>query len=411
MTLRSGGHRTSWQAARHRLLGLALLGVMLGAVGLAVAFYDKAFTRSVTVELHTDDVGNNLPKFADVKLRGMVVGEVRKVSATGATATVELAIDPAKARYIPANSTAQLLPTSLFGQNYVALIPPPDPAAPIRSGDVIEQDRSTATIGVEQVLADTLPVLDALHPAQLSATLRSIADALDGHGAELGSDLVRLDQLLKQFNPHLPELLHAIVQTGAVSQDWSTIVPDLLGALNSANVTAVTISSHSAGLANLLTAVTGAGNQLTQFVNADGAGFDGMVAANRPALDLLARFAPEYVCTLRGLVSGSARLNSTVYDHQVHALAELVAAPPAYTTQLQYSAGGPSCSGLPGTAPASALAVPLARIGAVGPGSLAEAQAVSALIAGDLGTAPSRVPSVAALLAAPLLRGTAVAVK
>ena len=399
-------------SARHRALGLGLLAIMIAAVGLSVACYRKVFTTSLIVELRTNDIGSNLTQYADVKLRGLVVGEVRGISSTGSVATVRLAIDPAKARYIPANSIAELLPTSLFGRTYVALVPPADPSGPIRDGAVISQDRSSTAIDVERVLADALPVLDALHPAQLTTTLRSIADALDGRGAQLGDELVRLDALLKQFNPQLPQLLHAVVQTGALAQDWTAVVPDLFGALDNASVTAATITSQASALSGLLRSVTNAGAQLTQFVNADGDGFVGVVAANRGTLDLLARYAPEYVCTLDGLVAAASRADRTVSDHQVHAAAVIVVAPPAYTTPLQYHGGGPSCAGLPGgLSGASSRSVALPQVSAIGPGSLAESRAVSALIAGDLRTTPERVPGVAALLAAPLLRGTAVAVK
>ena len=48
----------------------------------------------VHVTLQTDKVGNQLAPPSDVKLRGLIVGEVREVTADGATATVELALDP-----------------------------------------------------------------------------------------------------------------------------------------------------------------------------------------------------------------------------------------------------------------------------------------------------------------------------
>jgi phospholipid/cholesterol/gamma-HCH transport system substrate-binding protein len=68
---------------RTRALGIAFLVVLALLVGLSVAAYRKVFTPIVPVTLEADHVGNQLDPAADVKLRGIVVGEVRSVSSTG----------------------------------------------------------------------------------------------------------------------------------------------------------------------------------------------------------------------------------------------------------------------------------------------------------------------------------------
>ena len=45
--------------------------------------------------LKTDTAGNQLQEASDVKVRGVIVGDVRKVDASTNGATIELAIDPA----------------------------------------------------------------------------------------------------------------------------------------------------------------------------------------------------------------------------------------------------------------------------------------------------------------------------
>ena len=91
------------------------------------------------------------------------------MSTSGHGARIELALQPAAAKSIPDNVSARLLPKTLFGERYVELILPaqPQPAQAIRSGDVIPQDRSSSAIELEQVFDDLLPLLQAVHPAQL----------------------------------------------------------------------------------------------------------------------------------------------------------------------------------------------------------------------------------------------------
>ena len=64
------------------LLGLAFFLVLILFLGWSITSYNKTFEPVVNVSLETDSVGNALPMNADVKVRGMIVGEVRSASTT-----------------------------------------------------------------------------------------------------------------------------------------------------------------------------------------------------------------------------------------------------------------------------------------------------------------------------------------
>ena len=64
--------------ASQRLAGLVFLAVIAGLVLLTVALYQKRFASVVMVDLRTGPVGNQLTERADVKVRGLRVGEVRR---------------------------------------------------------------------------------------------------------------------------------------------------------------------------------------------------------------------------------------------------------------------------------------------------------------------------------------------
>ena len=60
---------------KRRLAGLAFFVAVAGFVGFTTAQYARAFDESIRVRLVLDDVGNALPLIADVKVRGVLVGD------------------------------------------------------------------------------------------------------------------------------------------------------------------------------------------------------------------------------------------------------------------------------------------------------------------------------------------------
>src|SRR4051794_14435177 len=97
---------------RVRLYGLVFLAVLASLVSLSVAAYQQVFTKVTMVTLDTDHTGAQLLPRSDVKLRGIVVGEVRSISTynvpAGADrqpetrARLRLALNPGRAKSIPA---------------------------------------------------------------------------------------------------------------------------------------------------------------------------------------------------------------------------------------------------------------------------------------------------------------------
>ena len=140
-------------AGGHRVLGVAFLVLVIFSVWLTYAVFTKKFVAFVPVTLKTSSIGLQLPALADVKIRGVIVGDVREIESSGEGATLTLAIDPEKADIIPANATAQIVPKTLFGEKYVDLQVPAAPTAEaIAANSVIEE--SEVALGVEKVQED-----------------------------------------------------------------------------------------------------------------------------------------------------------------------------------------------------------------------------------------------------------------
>ncbi|MTD57760.1 MCE family protein [Amycolatopsis pithecellobii] len=287
---------------RRRLLGLLLIVVMAAGVTLSIALYNKAFTKYVDVKLEAGDIGNQLLDQSDVKVRGLIVGSVKSIAATREGAELTLALDPASATMIPSNVSARFLPKTLFGERYVSLEIPQQPAGTtLRSGDVIPEDRSQAAVQLSKALDDLMPVLQAVQPQKLSATLTAISTALQGRGDQLGQTLSELGTYLDGLNPHLPELQHNLQSLAKFSDNLNRSAPDLVQTLENFSTTSKTIVDQQQNLRRLYGDVTQTSQTVESFLRANASNLISLSDSARPTAELLAKYAPEYPCFLGGM--------------------------------------------------------------------------------------------------------------
>ncbi|WP_426511333.1 MCE family protein [Dactylosporangium sp. McL0621] len=416
-----------------RLLGLAFIVLLSAALGLAVLQYDKAFTPVTWVTLKTAHTGMQLSPGAEVKYYGVVVGEVRSVDSDGSGARLRLALDPAPATQIPATVSARLLPKTLFGERYVALIPGPDGRA-IRDGDVIGQDRSASALELERVLDDALPLLQAIQPDKLAATLGALATALEGKGDQLGRDVTNLDSYLRALNQDMPLIAEDVRRLAAVLDVYDGVLPDLLGLLRDVSVTADTVVDQREQLAGFYADTTAAADSTKYFLQRHGDQLIRVGDVSRPVLELLAAYAPEYPCLMQGLVALQPRVDQVFSGGRMHITLEITRDNGKYVNgdQPVYGArNGPDCRGLPSPqmpAPGAAIndgydyganrpgpaKLPVGTV--VAPpsseaGSADEQKLLDPLIGAAEGVLPAEVPDIAVLLWGPLLRGVVVNAK
>jgi phospholipid/cholesterol/gamma-HCH transport system substrate-binding protein len=297
--------------ARLRLVGVAFLAVIGLLIWLSLALYNKQFTPVDMVTLHTDSVGNEMHPGGQVLVRGVQVGEVRSISADGSGgAVLKLAIQPNMVSQLPANVTAVMVPTTLFGERSVDLILPPTAVtARLDNGSVIQQDRSRDAIEVETVLNNLLPELTAVQPQNLSVTLTAISQALQGRGTKLGRTLVELNTYLHRFLPNLPALDNDIRELVQVTRTYNQAAPDIVQALNDFTVVNQTLVQQEANLSALLRTLTQSDQDLTTFLRQNKSNIIGLSANGLATLKILARYAPEFPCVLSDLVKFEPNIN------------------------------------------------------------------------------------------------------
>lgn len=411
------------QAAKLRLYGVVFIAVIALLLSLSVAVYQKAFTPSVPITLQAGTIGNQLEPRADVKVRGLLVGEVREVRADGDKATLDIALDPDHVERIPADVTARLLPKTLFGEKYVDLVVPDEVSGEhISSGDVITQDRTAVGMELQKLMNDLLPLLRAVQPAKLNATLSAFATALEGRGDEIGGNLVRLERYLSKLNPHLPSMEEDIRRFADVTEIYGDAAPDLLRTLRNTVTTSKTLVEKQDALASVLTGTTTMAGTAEKFLDDNGERMITLGRVSRPTLALLARYSPEYPCLLKGLTQARPFAEETLANEELHITLEVAPPRPAYKPgeEPDYSENaGPSCYGLPD--PQRPFMPPRLEDGSdvdarygKGPlpgnasGTEDEQRVIGSLVSPVMGVPADEVPPVATLLMGPMFRGTEV---
>jgi phospholipid/cholesterol/gamma-HCH transport system substrate-binding protein len=428
--------------AMHKVLGVAFLLMLVFFGWLTWAIFTKKFVDYVPIRLQTSKIGLQLPQLADVKIRGLIVGDVRSVVADGDGATLHLAIDPDKAKVIPEDVSARIVPKTLFGEKYVALQVPDNPSPhSIRPGAVIHE--SHVSIEVEKVLSDIYPLLRTVQPEQLNYTLTAMATALEGRGEKIGHNLVVLDDYLRRTNPQIPLLLDDLDKLSTVSDTYAEVVPELATLLRNSVTTGTTFVEKEAKVKALFDDVASFSSTSRDFLEQNGENIIRLSKQGQAQLPIFAKYSPEYPCLIHGMVDWMPRMKSAYRGYTLHINLEVLPnQPTGYepNDEPKYGAHNPpTCWGLPNPGHSQADPGPQPPVHKIDDGvdgghgkfrprsapSVGEGLDMSSGYAGTrsertlvdsfagpaLGVPADDVPDLATLLVGPLARGTEVSLR
>lgn len=422
---------------RTKALGIVFLALMLTGVWATYGIFTNKFTDYDEVTVKASRIGLQLPENADVKIKGVIVGEVIDYRPTTDGADITLGLYQDRVTQIPADVTASILPKTLFGEKFVSLIVPPEASASaIRAGDVIE--RTELSIEVETVLSDLYPLLRAVRPADLNMTLNAVATALEGRGNQIGESIETLDSYLTRFNPELPALIEDLRLTADVSDTYADVLPEVATILRNTITTTSTLEGREDKLKALFNDVSKFAAVAERFSRDNGDNLVRLGDLSATQLEVFARYAPEYPCLLEGIV-GAGKLQAEAFrGFTLHIVLEtLPNQPRAYTaadTPVYADKRGPHCGRLPN--PPWSQSNPVTQqpdfadgndsptgkgISRVGPGwsgtsagyagGRDEASLLKALLGPGLGVSADDVPDLGVLLVGPMARGAEVSLR
>ncbi|GAA3951684.1 MCE family protein [Gordonia caeni] len=290
---------------KRRFLGLLFYVVVLGLLATSVLIFRGTFETTTKVNLITADAGNALTPKADVKARGVVVGTVDAVNVqSDGQVDVALALDPKLAGELPANSTARVLPKTLFGERYVSIeIPKQAQGGTLASGGTIYTDPNGNAPEVEDLFDALLPILQAVPPEDLNATLTSINAALAGRGSELKVTIAQLNDIFGELNDNMPELQGTLEGLATFSETYSEALPDVIDALDNFRVTNRTVVDRQGDLRTVIQTLGVAAVDTTEFLKTNRRDLVNLAVDSETALVQLARQSPTFGCTFNNFAT------------------------------------------------------------------------------------------------------------
>ena len=418
-----------------KVLGVIFLALLLVGVWFTYAIFTKKFADYDRLTLETSTIGLQLPERADVKIRGVIVGEVLGFDSDAGGAQVTLGIYPNQLHNIPEDVTGAILPKTLFGEKYVSLdIPDDTDGVPIKPGATIE--KTQVSIEVEKVLNDLYPLLRTVQPADLNVTLNAMATALEGRGEELGDNLETVDNYLKRLNPQIPQIVEDLRLTATVSNTYADVLPEVAQILRNTVKTTGTLQDRDAKVHQLYTDVAAFADTSRQFLNDNGDNMIRLGQVSDAQLQVFAKYAPEYPCLTGGIVNAGKLQAEAFRGFVLHIVLEtLPRQPRGYGPQDKPRYGetrGPHCGTLPtppfnqsnpvrhqpnmddgvdeptgkGTSrTATGFGLRPVSSDAGWVGSPEETGLLKSLLAPSLGVSASDVPDLGALLLGPMARG------
>ena len=414
----------------HRTLGIAFLALLVGAVWLTYAVFSQKFTDFDEVTLKTTAIGLNMPEKADVKVRGVIIGQVLKYATDGNGAVVTLGINKGVlgTANIPANVTGEILPKTLFGEKYVSLDIPTAGTGELQAGATIASTKVSTE--VQAVLADLYPLLTTVSPKDLNMTLTAVADALEGRGAKLGDTIATADTYLAKLNPQMPAALDDIAKLASVSNTYADALPQVADVLRNTITTTTTLEARSGQLHNLLTSVTALAGTAQNFLQVNGNNIIQLGQVNGPITDMLATYSTEFPCLIQGLDHLTDLENQVWRNYTLHVVLKTLPRQPRMYTPADkpvYGATqGPTCGHLPN--PPWSQKNPLKTIPNINDGvntptgmgtdrapfvapTSGQSGVLAALIAQQFNVQPDQVPGLATMMMAPMTYGTEVSVQ
>jgi phospholipid/cholesterol/gamma-HCH transport system substrate-binding protein len=421
--------------AGHKALGVVFLCLLLAGVYLTYSIFTKKFTDYDRVQLQTSTIGLQLPSRADVKIRGVIVGEVLAFDSDAEGAELTLGIYPDQIDTIPANVTGSIVPKTLFGEKYVALVVPAEPAADhIEAGDTIE--RTQVSIEVEKVLSDLYPLLRTVQPADINVTLNALATALEGRGDQLGQNLETVDSYLKRINPQIPQLIEDLRLTARVSDTYAAVMPQIADILDDTVKTTGTLEDREVKLHALFDDVASFSDTARGFLDDNGDNLIRFSKIGQEQLRVFAKYAPEYNCLTRGIVNAGKLQAEAFRGFVLHIVLEtLPNQPRPYNVDDRPHFGedrGPACLHLPNppwsqsnpvrhqpdfddgvdepTGKGTSRVVPNQYF-RTSVGTVAESDVLRSLLGPALGVPAADVPDLGLLLVGPMARGAEVSLR
>jgi phospholipid/cholesterol/gamma-HCH transport system substrate-binding protein len=280
-------------AGRHAVRMVALAALAATVLAAAATYlgltYVRVLSSDTAVRAQLPTLGDSLGPGSDVKYHGLVVGKVQRLHTGDGSKSADLLIDPVQTDQIPADVRARVLPGTLFGAEYVDLVPPRHGAGePLADGAVVRADTSAHTVRLMDAFETVERVLRSVDPAQLDAALSDLAQALDGRGDDLGRFIRRADRYVGVLAAHEDTFYRDLELLDSALDTATEVEPELVAALRDSVTTARTVVAREQEISRIVAGSTVLARRSRGLLERDGGKIVRLLGATGPTLSTMA---------------------------------------------------------------------------------------------------------------------------
>jgi phospholipid/cholesterol/gamma-HCH transport system substrate-binding protein len=324
-------NRRAWAYVEGAVL-LLVCGLVLVLVYLQ---FRGDFTPKAEVTMVASRAGLVMEPGSKVTYNGVEIGRVARISEIdrdgGPAAKLALDVNPRYLELIPANVVANIEAATLFGNKYVSLVSPENPAQRrISPHDVI--DVRSVTTEFNTLFETVTSIAEKVDPIELNATLSALAQALDGLGGKFGESIVNGNEILAQLDPRIPQVGYDARRLADLADIYTKASPDLWDFLRNAVTIARTLTRQQGDLDAALLAAVGAGHTGEEIFARGGPYLVRGAADLVPTAELLDTYSPELLCTIRNFHDAAPEVAKAAggNGYSLSATGSLIGAPNPY---------------------------------------------------------------------------------
>ncbi|MCG7610260.1 MCE-family protein MCE3A [Mycolicibacterium sp. (ex Dasyatis americana)] len=276
-----------------------LIAAIVAMIFVTMSLFSGSFRTYVPVTVTSDRAGLVMESGGKVKMRGVQVGRVERISSSTDQVSLRLQIEPDQIKFIPSNVEAQIRATSVFGAKYVDLVYPDQPSSSRLAAGAVLRSRNVTT-EVNTVFGNLVDLLHQIDPAKLNAVLTALADGVRGQGERIGQATTDANTVLAELNPRNETLRTDWQSLQAFSDTYGAAAADIVSTLDAVSTSSATISSHPDALDALLLNTIGLSKSGTALLEPNRQNFVDGINTLEPTTTLLHKYNPEYTCMLVG---------------------------------------------------------------------------------------------------------------
>ncbi|TCN49015.1 virulence factor Mce-like protein [Rhodococcus sp. SMB37] len=272
------------------VIGAVASVVLLVVGGLLVASGAGSLSRDPRVTATVPAEAGLIHGAAGVQYQGVHVGSVVGIDAGVASSRLTMQLGQDRIAEIPASVMVRIVPRTLFGDVFIELVPPGNPAIGPRlsGGDEVTVDTSDEAVQLANLYYRAADLLEQLRPEQLATALDAVSQALEGRGESLGATIDRMAALTEDLGPLVDAGIAAAPQMAAVAESMSAATDDVITVMQNASELSRIALSNEDGIARLLSGGAALGAQGADLLSSN---TGNMIAVVRNGAPVVGAFA------------------------------------------------------------------------------------------------------------------------